>query len=92
MVAKEWMRQRRKEKKKAAAAASRRTKGWKWVQERIFDLESRITAQASETKTQTVIVQELEEKVKEGKATERDLLLERSKLDAMRACVAVIHV
>ncbi|KAI8111017.1 hypothetical protein M9434_004590 [Picochlorum sp. BPE23] len=73
------------EKTKAAAAASRRTKGWKWVQDRIFDLESRVTAQASETKTQTVIVQELEEKVKQGKATEQDLLLERSKLDAMRA-------
>lgn len=74
-----------KNKAMAAAAASRRTKGWKWVQDRIFDLESRIAAQASETKTQTVIVQELEEKVAEGKATERDLLLERSKLDAMRA-------
>lgn len=74
-----------KKKAMAAAAASRKTKGWKWVQDRIFDLESRITAQASETKTQTVIVQELEEKVAKGKATERDLLLERSKLDAMRS-------
>lgn len=62
----------------------RKKKGFNWLKSRVFDLEARIAQQASEAETQTTIVKKLEKEVAKGKATELDLEIERSRLEAMR--------
>lgn len=62
----------------------RKKKGFDWLKSRVFDLEARIAQQASDAESQTTIVKKLEKDVARGKATELDLEIERSRLEAMR--------
>ena len=62
--------------------------GFGWFKSRMFDLEARIARQAEDAETQTTIVKRLEEDVKSGKATEKDLQVARSRLDAMKGALS----
>lgn len=77
-------RQKRIEEGSSSENIQRKKKGFTWLKSRVFDLEARIAQQASETETQTTIVKKLEKEVEKGKATELDLEIERSRLEAMR--------
>lgn len=58
---------------------------WNWMKSKLFDLEARLAQEASETQTQTTIVQELKKDVAAGKASKADLEKEESELLSMRS-------
>ena len=58
---------------------------WNWMKSKLFDLEARLAQEASETQTQTTIVQELKKDVAAGKASKAELEKEESALLSMRS-------
>ncbi len=58
---------------------------WNWMKSKLFDLEARLAQEASETQTQTTIVQQLKKDVAAGKASTAELEKEESVLLNMRS-------
>jgi len=68
-----------------ASTRNRSASTWNWMKSKLFDLEARVAQEASETQTQTTIVQELRKDVAAGKASKADLEKEESALLSMRS-------
>jgi serine/threonine protein kinase len=58
---------------------------WNWMKSKLFDLEARLAQEASETQTQTTVVNRLKQDVAAGKASAADLEKEESALLSMRS-------
>ena len=61
---------------------------WQRLKARVFDLEARLTQQASDTQTQTATVERLREEVDAGRASPAELEREAGVLSAMREGLA----
>ncbi|MEO2193791.1 MAG: hypothetical protein ABGY24_15215 [bacterium] len=72
----------------AVSSLNAKKSGFNWFKNRMFDLEAKVARQAEDAETQTTIVKRLEVDVKSGKASERELELARSRLDAMRGTLS----
>ena len=72
----------------AASSLKAKKSGFNWFKNRMFDLEAKIARQAEDAETQTTIVKRLEEDVKSGKASEKELEVARSRLDAMKGTLS----
>lgn len=71
----------------APQTSGRLSSTWSWMKEKLFDLEARIAKQASDTQTQTGVVQQLREDVAAGRASAADLQREESTLKAMQGAL-----
>lgn len=60
---------------------------WGWLKSKLFDLEARLTTQASETQTQTTRVQKLRAEVAAGRASKTELEKEESTLRGMQTAL-----
>lgn len=72
----------------AANSLNAKKSGFNWFKNRMFDLEARVARQAEDAETQTTIVKRLEADVKAGKASDKELEVARSRLDAMRGTLS----
>ena len=65
----------------------RATSTWNWMKAKLFDLEARLAQQASDTQTQTTVVQRLKQEVAQGKATKDELAREERALKTMQSAL-----
>lgn len=72
-------------KAKSSSSGGAIASTWGWMKNKLFDLEARVMKQASDTETQTTIVQQLRKDAAAGKISAKELEKEESRLQGMQS-------